>query len=86
MSEETTRPTSEEETSAMEPTPEQPSTLAVAQKKKPSPKWVSASDLGQVVQIMAQADKITPEEVVKRLNTMCEKGKLLIVPSFGARK
>lgn len=55
--------------------------------KKPALKWIAASDLQRVVNILAAVDKIPLEEAVRRLNKMCEKGHLVIVPPFsGAPK
>lgn len=54
--------------------------------KKKFPRFLSANDLESVVRILAAADKITPEEAVRRLNLMCEKGTLVIVPPIGVRK
>jgi hypothetical protein len=52
-------------------------------KTKPSPKFIAATDLAKVVEILVGSDNISPEEAVHRLNRMCEKGSLLIVPPFG---
>lgn len=83
MSDETPNPPVLEETPAA---PASELVLTAPPSKKKSLRWVSTNDLNAVVEILAAADKITPEEAVRRLNVMCEKGTLVIVPPFGVRK
>lgn len=54
--------------------------------KKKSPKWISASDLPDIINILTKADKISPQEAVNRLNNMVSKGVLVIVPLLGTRR
>jgi hypothetical protein len=88
MSDETVTPEAQavvETADTIPPTPSGSGIQTVPAKKK-SPRFLSANDLESVVRILAAADKITPEEAVRRLNLMCEKGTLVIVPPLGVRK
>jgi len=87
MSDETITPEAQavvETSDVILPEPSDSDVQAATAKK--FPRFLSANDLEFVVRILAAADKITPEEAVRRLNLMCEKGTLVIVPSLGGRK
>jgi len=55
-------------------------------KKKKAPSFLSVMDLKAVVQILSATDKITPEQAIRRLKLMCEKGILVIVPPLGIKR
>jgi hypothetical protein len=55
-------------------------------KKSKRPNFISASDLNRIIEIISKCDKITPDEVVRKLNRMVEKGSLIIVPQMGVKK
>lgn len=54
--------------------------------KKKSPRFLSMVDFESVARILSVADKIPLEEAVRRLNLMCEKGTLVVVPPLGVKK
>lgn len=62
------------------PAPIPPSFSAAKTKIKP---FINTRDLPVVVDILAKADNISTEEAVRRLNNMCEKGLLTIIPVLG---
>lgn len=89
MSDETVTPEAQavvETADTIPPAPTSGSGIQTVSAKKKSPRFLSANDLESVIHILAAADKITPEEAVRRLNLMCEKGTLVIVPPLGVRK
>jgi hypothetical protein len=61
-------------------------TASKPEEKKKSPKWIAASDLPDIISILAKADQISPQEAVNRLNNMVSKGLLVIVPLFGTKR
>ena len=75
-----------DEEAAAEIVPELEQALEPAYSSKAANVFMAANDLAAVVNIISKTDNITPDEVIKRLNNMCEKGALLIVPSFGRGK
>lgn len=56
------------------------------ERPKKSPKFMAATDLHDVINILVQADKISPDEAVRRLNNMVAKGVLVIVPLIGTKR
>lgn len=85
MSEEQTTPSVPPPTPSLpplEPAGDEPETEG----KKKSPKWIAASDLPDIINILTKADKISPQEAVNRLNNMVSKGVLVIVPLLGTRR
>lgn len=48
--------------------------------------FIGSKDLQMIVEILVKADNITPEEAVMRINKMCDKGTLSIVPFFGKQR
>lgn len=50
------------------------------------PRFIAAGDLSEIITILVKADKITPDEAVRRLNNMVEKGTLVIVPMIGTKR
>jgi hypothetical protein len=65
--------------------PEQPVLVETSSPKK-SPKFISASDLPEIIKILVGADKISPDEAVRRLNNMVAKGTLVISPLLGTKR
>lgn len=53
---------------------------------KKTPKFMSVSDLPDIINILSRADKISPDEAVRRLNNMVAKGSLVIVPTIGTKR
>ena len=60
--------------------------LEVIKTPKSSPKFISATDISAVVDIIVKADKISEEEAIHRLNRMVDKGTLIIVPPLGVKR
>lgn len=61
--------------------------LPAATESKPrSPKFISISDIPKIIKILVGADKISPDEAVRRLNSMVAKGSLVMVPLFGTKR
>lgn len=85
------------EETATPPTPELPSEpepevveypiIPTPEKKvKKAPKWIVASDLHDILEIMSKADKVSPAQVAKKLNGAIERGELLIAPNLGTKQ
>lgn len=53
---------------------------------KKTPKFMSVSDLPDIINILSRADQISPDEAVRRLNNMVAKGTLVIVPTIGTKR
>ena len=78
-----------------EGTPPEPPLELDSQSKGVTPKWepswgtlrfMSTSDVPEVVNILVLADKITPDEAVKRLNKQVMNKSLLLFPKLYVRK
>ena len=61
-------------------------TAPVEKKVKKTPKFIVASDLHDIIEIMSKADGLSPEQVARKLNTSIERGELLITPNLGTKK
>ena len=57
-----------------------------SEQPKKSPKFIAVNDLQEIINILVHADKISPDEAVKRLNNMVAKGDLVIVPLIGTKR
>lgn len=53
---------------------------------KNSTKWISEHDIPEIISILCAADKISPDEAVKRLNKLVSKGTVFIVPLLGTKR
>lgn len=61
-------------------------TVYVEKKVKKTPKFIVASDLHDIIEIMSKADGLSPEQVARKLNTSIKRGELLITPNLGAKR
>lgn len=80
MSDKPTTPEMSVEPVTVELMPEAPSN------RKPTPKFISAHDLPDIIRILVNCDKITPDVAIQRLNNMVERGSIVIVPLIGTKR
>lgn len=80
MSDEPTTPEMPVESTTAEMLPE------AVPMKKATPKFIAAHDLPDIIRILVNCDKITPDVAIQRLNNMVEKGTIVIVPLIGTKR